>query len=105
MKVLFDQGVPVPLRRELRGHSCDTLFERGWSTLKNGKLLDAAEGDGYQVLVTTDQNLKHQQNLAARRIAIVVLLSTAWPRIRQRAAAVAAAVDVAQPGTLTEVAV
>ena len=103
MKVLFDQGVPVPLRRELRGHRIDTLSERGWSQLGNGELLDAAEGAGYEVLVTTDQNLKHQQNQARRRLGTVVLLSTAWPKLRQRIPAIAAAVDAATPGTVVEV--
>jgi hypothetical protein len=57
-------------------HEVSTAFERGWSRLKNGELLDAAELEGFGVLVTTDSKLKSQQNLAARRIAIVVLLST-----------------------------
>ena len=103
MKVLFDQGVPVPLRRGLRGHVVDTLFERGWSGMANGQLLDAAEAGLYDVLVTTDQNIKHQQNLAGRRIAIVVLLSTAWPRIQRRIGEIAKAVDAAQPGLLVEI--
>ena|SRR2546426_11108587 len=103
MKVLFDQGVPAPLRRELQGHTVDTLLERGWSDLENGELLDAAEEDGYEVLVTTDQNIRHQQNLTARRIAVIVLLSTAWPRIRQRVPEIIITVDSARPATITEV--
>src|SRR5215212_3813069 len=103
MKVLFDQGVPVPLRREIPGHAIDTLYERGWSTLENGKLLNAAEADGYGVLVTTDQNLKHQQNLTGRRIAVVVLMSTAWPKIKQRVPEVVTAIDAVKPGTLVEI--
>ena len=77
MKILFDQGVPAPLRRELPGHVIDAAFERGWSNLPNGQLLDSAEADGYELFVTTDQNIKHQQNLGSRRIGIVVLMSTA----------------------------
>jgi predicted nuclease of predicted toxin-antitoxin system len=76
MKILFDQGTPVPLRQHLPGHTVDVAYERGWSNLSNGDLLDAAERDGYQVLITTDQNLRYQQNLADRQIAVVVLLST-----------------------------
>jgi hypothetical protein len=60
--VLFDQGAPAPLRRALIGHIVQTAFERNWSTLKNGDLLDAAEGAGLAVLVTTDSNLCYQQN-------------------------------------------
>lgn len=102
MRVLFDQGVPAPLRPELRGHAVDTTFERGWSHLGNGELLEA---DGYDVFLTTDQNIKHQRNLSGRRLAIVVLLSTAWPRIRARIPQVVSTVDSAQPGTFIEVSV
>ena len=66
MKVLFDQGTPVPLRRYLPEHRVDTAFERGWSQLRNSALLDRAEKDGYELLITTDQNLRYQQDLAAR---------------------------------------
>ena len=76
MKILFDQGTPAPLRPYLAGHSVDTAYERGWSNLSNGNLLDAMERDGYQLLITTDQNLRYQQNLADRKLAIIVLLST-----------------------------
>jgi hypothetical protein len=93
MKVLFDQGVPVPLRRALTGHSIETAYERGWSTLKNGALLAAAEQAGFDALVTTDQQLRYQQNLAGRRIAILVLGVTAWPLIRQQIAVVQSALD------------
>ena len=105
MRVLFDQGVPAPLRHELRGHAVDTTFERGWSHLGNGEPLDAAEADGYEVFLTTDQNIRHQQNLSGRRIAIVVLLSTAWPRICARIPQVVSTVDSAQPGAFIEVSV
>jgi hypothetical protein len=81
MKILFDQGTPVPLRRHLTGHSVTTAYEQGWSNLSNGELLKAAEEAGYQLLVTTDQNIRYQQNLRERQMAIVVLLSTSWPRI------------------------
>lgn len=65
MRVLFDQGTPVPLRQFLTQHEVTTAFERGWSKLKNGDLLDAAEKDGFAALVTTDLNLKYKQNLTA----------------------------------------
>ena len=82
MKIIFDQGTPVPLRKYLTYHSVTTAYEEGWSNLSNGDLLKAAENKGYQILVTTDQNLRYQQNLSERQIAIVVLLSTSWPKIR-----------------------
>lgn len=59
MRILFDQGTPAPLRHLLRGHEVSTAYERGWSTLKNGELLVAAEDQGLEVLVTTDRNLKY----------------------------------------------
>ena len=74
MRILFDQGTPVPLRENLKQHEVTTAHERGWSTLKNGELLDATERDGFEVFVTTDSRLRYQQNLAARRIAVVCLL-------------------------------
>ena len=103
MRVLFDQGTPVPLKGLLTQHEVVTAHERGWSTLKNGELLDSAEFEGFAVIVTTDANLKYQQNLTSRRIAIVVLTSTSWPRIQRIAAAVVAAVDGAAEGSYTEV--
>ena len=81
MKILFDQGTPRPLRHSLSEHSVDTASERGWSDLDNGNLLQAAEDEGYDLLITTDQNIRHQQDPANRNIAILVLLSTAWPRL------------------------
>ena len=103
MRVLFDQGTPLPLRRRLTQHEVITAHERGWSQLKNGELLDSAEKEGFAVLVTTDANLKYQQNLASRKLAIVVLTTTSWPRIERVANAVVAAVDGAAPGTYFEV--
>lgn len=103
MKILFDQGTPVPLRRHLRSHKVTTVYELVWTTLQNGDLISQAEAAGFDVLVTTDQNLKYQQNLAERRLAVVVLLSTSWPKIQSKVAAVAIAVDGATPGSYTEV--
>jgi hypothetical protein len=105
VRVLFDQGTPVPLRQLLVEHEVSTAYECGWSTLKNGDLLAAAEAHGYEVLVTTDKNLKYQQNLASRSIAVVVLGTTSWPRIRAAAQMVVTGVHSASPGTCTEVAV
>lgn len=71
MKILFDQGTPVPLRRALAEHTVSTTYEQGWATITNGQLLACAEDAGYDLLITTDQNLRYQQNLTTRRIAIV----------------------------------
>lgn len=103
MRVLFDQGTPVPLRGFLNQHEVATAYERGWSTLKNGDLLDAAEQEGFDALVTTDRNLQYQQNLKARHIAIVVLNTTSWPRIQRQVSAVVQAVNGVAPGSYVEV--
>ena len=76
MRVLFDQGTPAPLRKRLTNCAVETAGERGWSTLENGDLLEAAGSAGFDVLLTTDSNLKYQQNLADRQIAVVVLSAT-----------------------------
>ena len=65
---------------------------RGWSTLANGALLQAAEGAGFAIMITTDQQLHYQQNLTTRRIAAIVLTTTSWPRIRAASARVVHAV-------------
>jgi len=103
VRVLFDQGTPVPLRGSLTRHEVSTAHDRGWSTLKNGALLDVAEEQGIEVLVTTDSNLKYQQNLKARRIAIVVLSSTSWPRIQRALTDVVRAIDSSTEGSYIEV--
>ena len=84
-------------------HEVTTAYERDWSSLKNGELLDAAEKEGFEVLVTTDSNLKYQQNLKSRRIAIVVLSTPSWPRIQRAITAVVGAVDATSEGSYTEV--
>ena len=103
MRILFDQGTPVPLRKLLNSHQVETAFELGWSTLTNGELLAAAEQEGFEVFVTTDRNLRDQQNLGGLRIAIIVLSSTSWPRIEKAATAVKQAIDPALPGSTKEV--
>ena len=103
MKVLFDQGTPLPLRRHLPEHSVDTAAERGWSDLDNGALIEKAEQEGYEVLGTTDQYMRHQQNLRNRRLALVVLLSTAWPNIQLRTEEIRVAIDAVQPGQSRDV--
>lgn len=103
MKILFDQGTPVPLRSHPAGHLIDTAHERGWANLSNGDLLDAAEREGYQLCITTDQNLRYQQNLAGRQISIIVLLSTSWPHIRLRVGDIQVAVQTINHGEYIEI--
>lgn len=102
MKILFDQGTPAPLRHTLANHSVVTAFEQGWSDFQNGDLIRVAETDDFHVLITTDQNLKYQQNLRGRKLAILVLLTKSWPKIQRHAGKVSLAVDSLKPGDYRE---
>jgi hypothetical protein len=75
MRILLDECVPRPLRRELTGHDVRTIREMGWAGKKNGELLALMAGAGLEVLLTVDQNLRHQQNLAASGVAVVVMVA------------------------------
>jgi len=79
VKILFDQGTPRPLKKFLYPHTVDIAFLLGWNELKNGDLIAAAEAAGYDLLITTDQSIRYQQNLSRRKIAIVVLMTNDWP--------------------------
>jgi hypothetical protein len=102
VKILFDQGTPVPLRNALGQHEIVTAFERGWAALQNGELLAAAEAEGFEVLLTTDKNIRHQQNPGGRLLAIVVLPTTDWRKIRMHTDAVAQALESLSPGGYIE---
>ena len=103
MRILFDQGTPVPLRASLVGHTVMTAYEMNWSTLQNGELLAEAERAGFELFITTDQNLAYQQNLQNRRISVVVLPTTRWPQIALHVADVLAAINEIRPGGYCEV--
>ena len=103
MGILFDKGTPRQLRRQLFGHEVEMASERGWDTLSNGVLLDRAEEVGFEVLITTDQGIRYQQNLSNRRVAVVVLMNTAWPRISRQTEAIRNALEGIQPGEVKEV--
>jgi hypothetical protein len=103
MRILFDNGVPRGLARFLSGHSVEEARARGWEELANGELIDAAEGAGFEILVTTDKNIRYQQNLRARKIGLVVLEHSQWPMVRLVADKIVAAVDAAMAGGYVEV--
>ena len=102
MRILFDQGTPVPLRRFLSGHDVATAYERGWSSVTNGDLIRLAEQEGFELLITTDKNLRYQQNLQGRSLTILVLTTTSWPRIRQATGGILAAIKGVEPGSYQE---
>ena len=103
MKLLFDQGTPIPLRNHLPNHIVETAYEKGWDNLSNGDLLTHAETEGFDVLITTDQNLRYQQNLSNRKISVVVLMTTSWPRIKNQTALIVQAIDNVHPGSYEEI--
>jgi hypothetical protein len=100
--ILFDHGTPAPLRRLLPCHQIDTAWERGWEALANGDLLDQAEGNGYEVLLTSDHSIRYQQNLSNRRIAILVLLHNGWPSVRLEASDILPELNRLEPGDYRE---
>ena len=103
MLILFDHGVPAPLVPYLIDHAVVKARDRGWDRLSNGDLLAEAERAGFDVFLTADKNIRYQQNLTGRRIAVVVLSSPQWPLVRLHAAKIAAAVDAATSGSYVEV--
>jgi hypothetical protein len=104
MKILLDESVPQKLRRIIEGgHTVVTAWYHGWSGLKNGALLDAAEQAGFDLFITADQELSYQQNLTRRKMALVVLSTNNWEFVRAHIAGIMVAVEAATPGSYTEV--
>jgi hypothetical protein len=103
MLVLFDHGTPAPMRPFLEGHVVKRTQDMGWDQLTNGELLEAAEENGFDLLLTTDKNLRYQQNLTGRKIAVVVLGNAQWPVLKLYVPRVVEAVSAAIPGSYFEV--
>ena len=104
MLVLFDNNTPRTLARYLIAyHTVTEARAHGWGGLENGDLLDVAEAAGFEVLVTADKNIRYQQNLTWRKIAIVVLGAGRWSVIKPHVARVVAAVNTVTAGSYTEV--
>src|SRR6266481_2921465 len=101
MVILFDHGTPRGIARALRGHTVKEARAQGWDTLSNGEPLKAAEEAGFDVLLTTDANLPHQQNLEGRKLAIVILSKNRWSLVRPMMQEIANAVNAARRGTCT----
>ena len=97
MKILLDECVPWPLRHLLEGHDCTTAMYRGWGGSTNGELLALAEAE-FDLFITSDQNLRYQQNLAGRRIAILELSTNDLRRLQSSAGLVVKAISVMTPG-------
>ena len=101
--ILFDNGTPRGLARFLAGHTVEEARARGWEELSNGELIDVAEAAGFEVMVTTDKNIRYQQKLSARSIALIVLEHSQWPMVKLVVQNIVAAVNAATPGSYLEV--
>ena len=87
------------------GHEVTEAIDRGWDRISNGELLKVAEEAGFELLLTTDKNLRYQQNLSGRKIAIVVLGDSTWRFIRPHLDRVSSSVNAVTPGSSAEVAI
>lgn len=97
MKVLLDECVPRPIRRFLTGHDIATIEQAGWKGVENGDLLQKAEA-AFDAFITADKNLRYQQNLTGRRIAILELPTNDWLQLRPRVPEIQRALDSLKPG-------
>lgn len=102
MRILLDHSVPRPLKDNLPGHDTDTAAERGWQELQNGELLDRAEADGYELFITADRQIPHQQNFTHRSIGMLILTTNSWPTLRQRLHEINLAVDSTGQAQISE---
>jgi hypothetical protein len=99
VRVLLDENLDHGLRNLLGPHEVSTVSYMGWNGLKNGELLREAENNGFEVLLTGDQTLNYEQNLARRRLAIVALSAIQLPIIKKHLSKVIAVIDIAAPGS------
>ena len=97
MNILLDECVPWPLHKLLPGHTCTTAQQRGWRSIKNGELLKLAEAE-FDLFITSDQNIRYQQNLAGRRIAILELSTNKLRRLQAAAALLQSTIAGMKPG-------
>lgn len=103
MRVLFDHNVPKGIAASLTGHTVALAVQLGWETISNGKLLAQAEAAGFDVMLTADKNIRYQQNLRHRSIAIVLLTNPTWRDVMPYVDRVAVGIDAALPGSFAEV--
>jgi hypothetical protein len=104
MKIILDESVPQKLRLLIEGgHTVVTTWFQGWSGLKNGALLNAAEEAGFDLFITADQEMSYQQNLSGLKMALLVLSTNNWSLIKAHVAEIMAAIEAASPGTFAEV--
>jgi len=98
MKILLDVCTPVQVRQALPGHEVHTAVRMGWGELENGDLLREAEAAGFDLLIICDKNLRHQQNLAGRRLVILELWTNHRPTLERHWALIRKAAESIRPG-------
>ncbi|HYA16797.1 MAG TPA: DUF5615 family PIN-like protein [Bryobacteraceae bacterium] len=103
MRIILDESVPQKLRLLIEGHTVVTVAFQGWSGLKNGELLTAAEQAGFELLITADQEISYQQNLKGRKMALMVLSTNNWDYIKAALARIIAAIAGVEPGSYAEI--
>lgn len=103
MKILFDHCTPRPLRQFLPGHNVTTADQYGWSRIRNGDLLDAANRNDFDIFITTDQGMEAKQEFQDRRFGTIIITDTNFKRIKHHIPALLAAVREVQPGTIEHV--
>ena len=99
MRILFDQATPVPIRKFLIGHEVKTAYQQGWDKISNGELITLAEENGFDLLLTPDQNMAYQQNLTNRKIAIVVIGNGNWSIVAEHVDRIVDAVNLSTSGS------
>jgi hypothetical protein len=102
MRILLDHNTPAPLRYALIGHQVETTYERGWAELLNGELLKAVEAAGFDLMITTDRGIRYQQNWTGRTLALLVLSTNDWTRLRRHKEGILAAVNSMQASGFAE---
>lgn len=103
MKIILDESVPQKLRLLIEAHTVITVAYQGWSGLKNGALLTAAEEAGYDLFITADQEIKYQQNLTGRGMAVLVLSSNNWDYVKAAISKIVTAIESMTPGGYSEI--
>ena len=105
MRIMLDECVPRPLRRELTDYQVCTVVEMGWSGKKNGELLQLMAQESFTVLLTTDQNLRYQQNLQQAGVAVVVLVASSnrLPDLLPLIPSVRSVLETIAPGVVVEI--
>jgi predicted nuclease of predicted toxin-antitoxin system len=104
MKIIIDESVPQKLRLLIEeDNTVVTVAFQGWSGMKNGDLLAAAEEAGFELFITADQEIRYQQNLAGRKLAVMMLSSNNWEYIKKSFHDIRAAIFDVEPDSYTEV--